>query len=58
MSCGVIPQQVAQQELSEPEPDFGSLGPEELEVAIKRISQSLKAADVEDQEIKKRTCKS
>jgi transposase len=48
-------QQVSQLEFSEPEPDFGSLGPVELEVAIKRISQNLKAADVEDQEIKKKS---
>lgn len=48
-------QQVAQQELMEPEPDFGSLGPEELKSAIERISQALKAADVEDQGIKKKT---
>ena len=47
-------QQVAQNELMEPEPDFGSLSPEELEAAITRISKSLKAAEVDDQELKKK----
>jgi transposase len=47
-------QQVAQAELSEPEPDFGTLDPEELNAAIKRISQSLKSADVIDQNTKKK----
>ena len=47
-------QQVAQRELSEPEPDFGSLGPEELEAAIAQLRQTLKTADVEDEEIKKK----
>lgn len=51
-------QQVAQRELSEPEPDFGNLGPEELEAAIDRLRQTLKAADVENDEIKKRPFKS
>ncbi|HWQ26009.1 MAG TPA: hypothetical protein VN367_04415, partial [Chlorobaculum sp.] len=46
-------QQVAQRELSEPEPDLGSLGPEELEAAIVQLRQTLKATDVEDDEIKK-----
>jgi hypothetical protein len=41
-------QQVAQRELSEPEPDLGSLGPEELEAAIDQLRQTLKATDVED----------
>ena len=51
-------QQVAQEELTEPEPDFGSLAPEELKSAIERISQAIKAADVADQEVKKRPFKS
>ena len=48
-------QQVAQKELTELEPDFGSLGPEELKSAIDHISQALKTADIEDQTVKKKT---
>lgn len=48
-------QQVAHKELTEPEPDFGSLGPEALKSAIERISQVIKAADGADREVKKKT---
>lgn len=47
-------QQVARQELSEPEPEFGSLSPEELEAAIDRIQESLKPAEVTDEKSKKK----
>jgi hypothetical protein len=45
--------EVVPRELSEPEPDFGTLGPEELEPAIDLLRRTLEAANVEDEEIKK-----
>lgn len=48
-------QQVAQQEFNEPEPDFGSLDPEELARTIDRLNKVLRNAEVEDLETKKKT---